>query len=239
MSMTGRVAMVRLVVPALLLVGLVVPSAFAPPAVTAVSPCHAGPITLQDLLALAGDEGPLAKQYDTDPMLMSEAALDCYDGATLQFTAFVRDPGDVGWTYTFGLEPGWFLGPGTGLFVATTSGVQPGWGPYAVLAVPPALGDPQAKHEGHWVAVTGHFDDAAAATCTAAGEAGVAPTAAEAVTICRSIFVVTAVSRTSAPATSTAVAAVELPTWWSAWLAVSAAVGGVVTLWYTGRRRRR
>lgn len=237
--MSRRVALVRLAVPAIFLVGLIVPNAFEPPTVTAATPCPAPPVTLQDLLDLSADAGSLAKQYDTDPMLMSEVALDCYDGATLQFTAFVRDPGDVGWTYTFGLEPGWFLGPGTGLFVSTTSGVKPGWGPYAALAVPPALGDPQAKHEGHWVAVTGHFDDAAAATCTAVGEAGVAPSAAEAVTICRSTFVVSAVTRTAAPSTSTAETATGLPTWWSAWLAVSAAVGGMATLWYTGRRRRR
>jgi hypothetical protein len=227
----------RAMVPLLFLAGLLVPGAVSPPAASAVSPCHAGPVTLQDLLALAADEGPLAKQYDTDPMLMSEAALECYGAAALQFTAFVRDPGDVGWTYTWGLQPGWFRA--ASFLVASTSTMKPGYGPITALAIPPDLGNLQAKHVGHWVVVAGHFDDPAAATCTATGDAGVAPSAPEAVAICRSIFVVSAVSRTSAPATSTAVAAMELPTWWSAWLAVSAAFGGVAGLWITGRRRRR
>ncbi len=210
------------------------------PVAAATTPCHAGgDVLLSELLSLAGDNaGPLVGKYDTDPMLMSDSALECYGHRTLRFTAYVRDPGEVGWTYTYGLDPGWFRTAGS-LFVATTSDIQPGRGPFTALAVPPGLGELQAKHVGHWVVVTGHFDDPAAATCTATGEPGVAPSAADAVAICRSTFVVASIARTEAPATSMADAPIAPTSWGGSWLAVSAAFGGVAALWFTGRRRRR
>lgn len=226
-----------------LVVGLLLPGGLAPPAAdAATNACRTGShVTLADLLYTTGDyAGPLTLKHGDGmaPMLMSDLALECYGNRTLRFTAWVRDPGVVGWESPFGLTPGWFRSA-KGLFVSVAPELPPGVTPLVALAVPPVPGDLQATYVGHWVSITGHFDDPAAVTCTATGEAGVAPTAADAVAICRSVFVVTAVSRTSAPATSTAVAAMELPTWWSAWLALSAALGGVATLWYAGRRRRR
>lgn len=238
MSRIGLV--LRATAPLALLFGLLVPAGASPPGAVAVTmPCVAGNPTLADLrLAAAGDyEGPLAAKFDTDPMLVSELALECYGSRALSFTAFVRDPGDVGWTYADGLDLGWFRTPR--LFVATMSDLQPGRGPFTALAAPPDLGDLQAKHVGHWVTVTGHFDDPAAETCTGTADAGIPATTAEAVGVCRSTLVVSAVARAAAPSTSTAETALRLPTWWSAWLAVSAALGGIATLWYTGRRRRR
>lgn len=227
----------RWAIAAFVVAGLVVSGVVSPPAASAATPCPATPVTLQDLLDLAADKGPLATEYNIEPMLMSEAALGCYRDETLRFTAYVRDPGEVGWVYVYGIEPAWFRG--LGLFVATTSGQKPGHGPITALAIPPGLGDLQAAHVGHWVTVTGHFDDPAAATCTATGEPGVAPDAAEAVTICRSVFVVAGVSRTSVPATATS-PPVSQPAAPPAGflLAVSGALGGLVALWLAGRRRR-
>jgi hypothetical protein len=236
-AMTGRSVLIRLAVPALLVAGVLVPGTLSAPAAAAAAPCPPDPVTLQDLLDLAADEGPVATAYDTDPMLMSERALACFGDRTLRFTAYVRDPGAVGWTYTYGIEPAWFRG--RGLFVATTSGQKPGYGPITALAVPPGLGDLQVANVGDWVMVTGHFDDPAAQTCVASGEAGVAPTTAEAVTICRSTFVVAGVSRANAPATATdAPAELLAAPHDGAWLAFSGALGGLVALWLAGRRRR-
>jgi hypothetical protein len=237
MSRIGR--SLRWIAPLALLLGLVVPAAAGPsPALAATTPCVAGNPTLADLeLAAADDyEGPLAAKYDTDPMLMSESALDCYGNRTLRFVAYVRDPGAVGWTYTFGLQPAWFRG--TAFFVAATADLAPGRGPITALAVPPDLGDLQAKHVGHWVTVTGHFDDPAAQTCVASGEAGVAPTAAEAVEICRSTFVVASVARTSAPATTTipGLDVVADPAAGSGWIALAALLGGTLGLFRLRRR---
>ena len=230
----------RSAIPLILVVGLLLPGGLAPPrADAATNPCKAGSdITLTDLLMLAGDwAGPLVGKYQTDPMLVSDSALECYGSRMLRFTAWVRDAGVVGWEYLFGLKPGW-LRSATGLFVSVAAELPPGVTPLVALAVPPALGNLQATYVGHRVTVTGHFDDPAARACVANGEPGLTPTTADAVAICRSTFVVAAVSPTAAPETAMADTN-EPPTWWSAWLALSAALGGVATLWYAGRRRRR
>jgi hypothetical protein len=210
------------------------------PVAAATTPCHAGSdVLLGELLSLAGDDaGPLVGRYDTDPMLMSDSALECYGRRTLRFKAYVRDPGVVGWEHPFGLKPAWFRSA-DGLFVSVAAELPPGVTPLVALAVPPALGDLQAQHVGHWVVVKGHFDDPGAATCTATGEPGVAPNAADAVAICRSTFVVASVSRTEAPATSMSDVPIAPMSWGGSWLAASAAFGGVAALWFTGRRRRR
>lgn len=235
--MTGRSALIRLAVPILLVAGSLGPGPLSTPVAAAATPCPADPVTLQGLLDLAADEGPLATAYDTDPMLMSEGALACYGDRTLRFTAYVRDPGDVGWTYAYGLEPAWFRG--LGLFVATTVGQKPGYGPITAFAIPPGLGDLQPAHVGHWVTLTGHFDDPAAQTCVASGEPGVAPTTAEAVLICRSTFVVASVARTSAPPTSTipGVDVAAAPAAGSGWIALAALLGGTLGLYRLRRRR--
>lgn len=230
----------------ILSMGLVVPAVAPPPFVAAATtPCVDGEPTLADLeLAAADDyEGPVAGKFDTDPMLVSEIALDCYGARTLRFVAFVRDPGAVGWTYPFGLRPAWFRA--ATFFVARKADMEPGTGPITALAVPPDLGDLQAKHVGHWVRITGHYDDPAARTCVATGEPGVAPTTAEAVVICRSTFVVESVTRTSPPTTTTVAAdqASADPTeppidagYVAGWLVLSAALGGLLLVWLRERR---
>jgi hypothetical protein len=236
-AMISRSALLRLAVPVLLVAGCLAPGTLSVPVAAAATPCPADPVTLQALLDLSADEGPLAKAYDTDPMLMSERALACFGDRTLRFTAYVRDPGDVGWTYAYGLEPAWFRG--AAFFVAASADLPPGTGPITALAVPPGLGDLQRAHVGHWVMVTGHFDDSAAQTCVASGEAGVAPNTAEAVLICRSTFVVESVARTSAPPTTT-IAGVDIaaaPAPGSGWIALAALLGGALGLYRLRRRR--
>lgn len=209
----------------------------------ASNPCKAGSdITLTDLLMLAGDgAGPLALKYELKPMLMSDAALECYGDRTLRFTAWVRDPGVTGWLYPFGLAPRWFWSA-DGLFVSVAAERPPGVTPLVALAVPPELGDVQAKHVGHWVRVTGHFDDPAAQACVPTGDPGVAPTADEAVAICRSTFVVGSVARATAPATTTADAATPAagiePWRVVAWLMLAVALGAVLAIWLAERLRR-
>jgi hypothetical protein len=241
MSKRCRVA-VRALVALLFVAGTLLPAALRPqPAIAATTPCHAGSaVSVYDLEILAGDSaGPVVSDYETAPMVVSETGLACYGGRELRVVAFVRFPQPMGWEYTFGLKPGWFRSS-EGLFVSSASGTAPPDEPVIALAVPPALGNLQAKYEGRWVTVTGHFDDPTAATCTATGEPGVAPSAADAVLICRSTFVVASVAPATAPSTSSADLPVALTTsWGSAWLAGSAAFGGVAALWYTGRRRRR
>ena len=238
-GLLGQVSILSLLVVSLFLPGGLGP----PPAAAATNPCNAASdITLTDLLMLAGDwAGPLALKYETDPMLMSDSALECYGDRTLRFTAWVRDPGVVGWEYVFGLAPRWFRGA-DGLFVSVAAEPPPGVTPLVALAVPPALGDLQGTHVGHRVTVTGHFDDPAAQACVATGEPGVAPSAAEAVAICRSTFVVASVVRAAAPATTTAGAAAPeagIEPWRVvAWLMLAIALGAVLAIWLGERLRR-
>ena len=67
------------------------------------------------------------------------------------------------------------------------------------MAVEPGQGDPTAAFAGGWVHVTGHFADAAAATCRADGPAGSTPTVEEAIAICETTFVATAIEPITAP----------------------------------------
>ena len=128
----------------------------------------------------------------------------------------------------------------TGLFLFGTSRRVDGFveGPFHTTAVPPRLGDLQARFQDRWVLVTGRFGDPTARTCRATGEKGLTPNRSQAIRICRSIFVVSAVSLLTTPSTSTASPGPQADRMrLRTWLAVSAALGGLVILWF-GRRRR-
>lgn len=228
-----RVAL-RAMVALLFIAGLLLPALRPQSAVAATKPCPFANPTMANLETLAG--GYLADTYGTEPMLVAENGPACYGDRTLRFTAFVRDPGAVGWTYPYGLKPAWFRAGA--FFVAARNDLAPGVGPITALAVPPALGDLQAEQVGHWVVVTGHFDDPAAAGCTATGNPEVAPSAADAVLICRSTFVVESVARTSPPTTATDPSAPPVePADVGGWLALSAALGALLVAWLRDRRR--
>lgn len=238
--MEGRALLRRATLPLAIALLLLGPAAPLPASArAATSPClgSTATITLRYLLWLQELE-PWPAADQTAPMLVSNAGLECHAGRTLRFVAYVRDPGIVGWEYTYGLRPRWFQG--LGLFVAATPDPDPASEPLTALAIPPALGDLQARYVGRRVMVTGHFDDPAAATCTAAGEPGVAPSAVKAVAICRATFVVTAVTTATGPATSTGPAP-EAPGESSrpaTWLGLTALFGGLAAGWLVLRKGR-
>lgn len=224
-----------------LLVCLISPAVAVPPAATAATtPCVAGNPTLADLeLAAGGDyEGPLATKYRTDPFLVSELALECYGRRTLRFTAYVPVLPAIGWEYLYGVKPAWFRGAESWIFVASAARDDPATGPTALAGGPPLRGL-QGAWQGHWVLITGHFDDPRARTCTAKGVKGRTPTRAEMVRICRSTFVVTRVSAASAPATTTipGVDVVAAPAAGAGWIALAALLGGALGLFRLRRRR--
>jgi hypothetical protein len=210
------------------------------PAPAATNPCPASRrLTVAGLALLRADDyiGPVAGKYATAPMVVSETGLACYGRRPLRVLALVRHPGPMGWEYLFGLAPSWFR-TAEGLFVS--AGRPPAEEEVVALAVPPALGDLQARFEGRWVTVTGHFDDPAATACVATGEAGLAPSAEEAIRICRSTFVVSAVTPAEAPSTTTATAILRPDAAVGrAWVGPAALLGGVLGLLVLGGRRRR
>jgi hypothetical protein len=95
-------------------------------------------------------------------------------------------------------------------FLSTTDAVDPEAGPvgpFFPVAVSPGLETAFAALEGRWVRATGHFGDPAATTCTVGPtgtNTGAVPTPEEAVEICRTSFVLTAVELFTLPPTDTA-----------------------------------
>jgi hypothetical protein len=68
-----------------------------------------------------------------------------------------------------------------------------------MIGVRPDEGDPFPQFAGSRVEISGHFDDAAAASCRATGSTDPVPTVAEAMAICRATFVLDAIERTTPP----------------------------------------
>jgi hypothetical protein len=83
-----------------------------------------------------------------------------------------------------------------------------GWpvGPFFPVAVPERLDARFTSFDGRWVVVTGHFNDKVAKTCVATGDPayGPVPTTEQAIAICRTAFVVTAVRPLVVPDTDVA-----------------------------------
>ena len=102
---------------------------------------------------------------------------------------------------TFSLRPEWLAYPSFNVQPSDEVLSPPnfGAGPFLSIAVEPGQGDPTAAFAGGWVHVTGHFADAAAATCRADGPAGSTPTVEEAIAICETTFVASDIEPIAAP----------------------------------------
>lgn len=241
--------------PALVLAGAVlVPSAARPPSAVAAEPCPTGAVTVQDLIRLAEDRGPILHRHSgLDAISVSPRAAVCFGSRTLRVTAFVATAiiGDV---TPWSLKPAWMVDPGLLLFPARrlANHGEFGRGPFLMVATPPSLGDAQTRFRNRWVVVTGRYDDPVASSCRPTGLLRVAPSRQEAIRICRGIFVVSSVSLLGAPATATipadlpdtATASAEdqgqspvEPGYAAGWLALSAALGALLAAWLHDRLR--
>ena len=188
------------------------------PAVPMAGSCPAQPVALAALIALdAPPGGPLSRAFPPLFGTYGERGLACFGGQTLTVTGFVASPGGLGGTMSYTRAPdwlyaGWYLQP-TDRMTELGPGVRVGGGPFLPIAVPPALGScgaewqtepacPFGRYVGHWIKVSGHFDDPAAGTChvssrnPSANPASV-PTASQVVEICRSVFVLSAIEPVS------------------------------------------
>jgi hypothetical protein len=124
----------------------------------------------------------------------SQAALACYHDSELTFVAFVAAPEGLGGVDEFLVEPLWLFARGHWLAVDDSKAPEGFFfGPFLSVAVPPAGDATFADLSGRWVEVHGHFSDGAAATCSVTrGTPPTAPTAKQAIELCRTSFVVTA-----------------------------------------------
>jgi hypothetical protein len=166
-----------------------------------IADCPALPITLEALIELDAERGPLAQRFDPDTTTYHERARACFADTEIEFVGFVASPEGLGGVVTFSLRPEWLAYPSFHVQPSAEILSPPnfGAGPFLSIAVEPGQGDPTAAFAGGWVHVTGHFADAAAATCRADGPAGSTPTVEEAIAICETTFVASAIEPIAAP----------------------------------------
>jgi hypothetical protein len=115
-------------------------------------------------------------------------------------------------------------------------------GGFVMAAVPPRLGNVQARFVNRWVLVTGRFGDSVARSCRAKGAPGETPTHAETVRICRSVLVISSIDPLAAPQTAMADDAAPwagIEPWRVvAWLVLAVAFALVAVTWLRDRLRR-
>ena len=135
----------------------------------------------------------------------SEAALACYRDRELRFTAFVAAPEGLGGARSYRIEPLWLASPGHWLAVDDSKQPEEFYsGPFLPVAARPRIEAALTDQDHRWVEVVGHFSDPAAEKCRVtlgSGEPS-APTADQAIEICRTSFVVSALKRVAAPSPS-------------------------------------
>jgi hypothetical protein len=162
--------------------------------------CPTLPISLETLIELDRDVGDLTQRFGQS-WPYPERARACFDGEEITFVGFVANPDGLGGLETYSLTPKWLAY--SAFFVQPTQEIidRPafGAGPFFRVTFDPALGDPMLAFNANWVRVTGHFVDPAAATCRATGQAGATPTQEEAIAICETMFVATAIVPVDAP----------------------------------------
>jgi hypothetical protein len=165
--------------------------------------CPRPAISVADLVELQADRG-LLSSFPMAVTPMNERALACFGGREIRFAAFVNRPGGLGGTEAYRISPLWITNPALTVFGSERE-VQRGFGdgPFFFISTRPGTADLQTRYARQWVNVQGHFGDRAAQTCTATGVADHTPNRQQAVAICRTMFVLTAISPGNPPDTST------------------------------------
>ncbi len=177
------------------------------PAATVASAVCPPPGTLADIIAVDADHrGPLTEAFPPIYGPYAEGAAACWPGQEIVFTAFVSSPEGLGGTRSFTIEPAWLVSQAH--FLSTSADVDAELGlvgPFLPVAVPPALEGTFKTLEGHWVRVSGQFDDEVAQTCVVTdGDPDAAPTPEQAIQICQTSFVLSAVAPLMTPNTDAA-----------------------------------
>lgn len=188
-----RPAILRVVILAFLVGGLL-PALAPAPALARGALCpDRHDLTVHDLLALA----PLRvnNYWGENPR-----AHACFGGATLTIRGYANWPDGIGGTSQSGTRPGWFEWPAFMLF-ASSREVAPGFGRGAFygIVVPPRLGAVEQRYHRTWVVVTARFAHPLADRCRGYGPRGDRPTRAEAIAGCRDRLVMLSITRAPGP----------------------------------------
>lgn len=191
--------------------------------------CPDPPLTVVELRRLWDDGG-----FAGFMGMTNAAGLQCYGRADVRVIGFVDAAEGLGGTSATYITPSWLTESGLTLY-GSANAIRNGMvNDFYVVAIPPGLGDLQARYARHWVSLTAHFDDPAARTCRGHGpkDAG-PPTLAEAISACRSIMVMSSIDTTWAPDTATLASRSSVPPSGGdlrpAVLAAAALVGGLAS----------
>ena len=185
--------------------GLVITGSLMLPATaaTGAAACPSGPLRVADLVGLQQDRGPLSA-YRLPVAPLNERASACFGNREVRLIAFVNRAEGLGGASAYTMTPRWLSDPSLTVF-GTADELQRGFGsgPFFFISVRPGRGDLQARFARRWVLIRGHFGDSAATTCRAVGPAGSTPSPAQAVAICRTMFVLSSIERSAPPDTAT------------------------------------
>ena len=162
-------------------------------------------------LATATDFGPIF-ECPTEVNLLTlvglrhrseSAGRDCYGSGELSFVAFRAAPEGLGGTTAFLVEPGWLDADrtyGNGLMLTNELAEYGYMSRWTDVRVPPELEERFGALYGHWVEVSGHFDDPAAATChVTEGDPETFPPPAAVIDSCRNGFALTSIEPIVSP----------------------------------------
>ena len=173
------------------------------PSASSAAACPEDP-TLTDVIALDRDGGPLTAAFRPVYGTYAEASLACVGDKELRFVAFVAAPEGLGGVETYRIEPLWLVGRGH--WLAVDDSMEPegfASGPFMSVAVSPADEESFADLDRGWVEVRGHFADPAAEMCRVTeGAPPTAPTGPQAIEICKTSFVLTAIQPVPAPSSA-------------------------------------
>jgi hypothetical protein len=179
----------------------------AAPAATVASAVCPPPGTLDDIIAVDADHhGPLTEAFPPIYGPYAEGAAACWPGQEIVVTAFISSPEGLGGTRSYTIEPAWLVSQAHFLSTSATVDAESGpVGPFLPVAVPPGLEGTFTNLAGHWVRASGHFDDEIAQTCVVTeGDPDASPTPEQAIQICQTSFVLTAVAPLMTPNTDAA-----------------------------------
>lgn len=188
--------------------GLIAGPAAASPLTAFAVVCPRVPVTVDELVAMQRPPGPLATAFGLGVTPMNERGLACFGRRELVISAFVNEPGGIGGTTSFRIAPGWIVS-GNLIVFGSSREVSPGFGdgPFFFVSSRPSAGDLQRRYARRWVTIRGHFDDPTSASCTASGRKDATPSRAQAVAICRTMFVLTSIHTSAVPDTATSATA--------------------------------
>lgn len=216
---------------------------FAVPATaSAEGRCPRLPDTVEESIARdATQPGPLTRRFRPVYGVYAENAAACWGGAKLSVTGFVASPEGLGGVSSFSIEPAWLVSREYSLAASDTIDPDAGpVGPFLAIAVPPAQEAAFKARAGQWVRATGHFDDRMSKTCVVsetAPELGEVPSAAQAIAICRTSFVLTALETSATPLTDTA--AISGGGRATGWASILALLAGALSFGLVLQRRPR